>query len=643
MSESQTPFLGEHQAPEQETAKAGNSTYSPSIEERQAIKLVNSLFDKAKRHRKKYDENWLEYYKFFRGKQWKEQRPTYRHSEVINFIFQAIQSVVPILTDTRPRFEFYPQEPQDTELAKILTDVSASDWERGNWLLKLCENLYDSHIVGAAFGEMCFDPKARLGLGQIDFDTGDPFYCFPDPKAHDINDKRGRFFIYAEPEDIETLRREYPEHRDHFKGDLIDLIQGDKTDLDQVRYKSPVDPKTVVEGGSAYEAGHRNQALKITCYLQSDEFVEIEKERRGDDGSALLGPDGQPIKYFEQRLKYPNGRRIIVAGGVLVEDGPNPYEDGLIPYARLVNYILPREFWGMSEVEQLKSPQKIFNKLVSYALDVLTLMGNPIWKVGTNSGVDTDNLFNRPGLIVECDDITQVQREEGVALQPYVLQLIDRMAQWFDSISGANDVTRGVRPEGITAASAITSLQEAAQTRIRQKSRNLDAYLQSLGQLYKNRVFQFYSAPRIFRLTNDQNVTQYFKFHIENRPGMDEATGEPDGTTQKIATVRPFTQTEQGGYLESPDAREFLIRGDFDVKVSTGSSLPFAKAEKANLAFKLKEAGALDELELLKAVEYPNAEGVWEAVKARQMEMMQAQAAAQPPSMPPGGAPPPAA
>ena len=629
MSEQNVPVLSEHEG--RNAGSTNPSGYTPSPEEKKAIKLVQRLFEKAKKHRSKYDEHWLDYYKMFRGKQWKEQRPSYRHAEVINFIFQNIQSQIPILTDSRPRFDFLPQEPSDIEFAKILSQVSESDWEQNNWLLKLAENLYDSHFYGAALASMEYDARKKMGLGAICYGVSDPMYCFPDPNATDVNE-RSEYFIYAEPVDIEILKKEYPDKKDFIKPDLIDLIQGEKTDLDQVRFKSPVDNKTIIEGTSAYEANYRNQALKITAWLKDDDFEDVEKTRPLEDGSEE--------KYYEQRLKYPNGRKICIASGVLLDDGPNPYDDGLFPYARLVNYVLPREFWGISEVEQLSSPQKIFNKLVSYALDVLVLMGNPIWKVGTGSGVDTDNLFNRPGLIIEAEDISQVQREEGVQLQPYVLQLIDRMQDWFQEVGGRTDVTQGVNPSGVTAASAISSLQEAAQTRIRQKSRNLDAFLQNLGQLYKNRVFQFYSAPRIVRLTNKDDSQKYFKLHIER-------IEQPEGGYSRKATVRGYTMGEDGRYTEDLEAREYLLRGDFDVKVSTGSSLPFAKAEKASMAFKMMEAGAIDELELLKAVDWPNAEGVYQEVQARQKQramdkmQMEAQAAAPPaPPQSPAGPPP---
>jgi hypothetical protein len=632
MADTALPILAEHQAPEVSSQTTG---YQPSDEEKQTIKMVNQLFEKAKKHRKKYDEPWPDYYKYFRGKQWKESRPSYRHSEVVNFIFQTIQSQAPILADARQRIEFVAQEPNDTEFAKILDDCAESDWQYGNWTYQLAEMLYDGHILGTGLGGIHFDAEARLGEGSIVFESEDPWWIYPDPNARNVNQKCN-YIIKAMPVDIAQLKREYPEKAKFIKSDITDLTKDFRDDLDPNldRYKSPVDNRTVLEGTSPYDLGNTDQVLKIECDIFDEEIIE-EKQTEVDEM-------GKSTDTFIQKLKFPQGRKICMAGGVLLSDGPMPLEEKKFSFFRFVNYIDARCFWGISEVEQLKGPQNIFNKIYSFTLDVLTLMGNPIWIVDNDSGVDTDNLYNRPGLVVEKSKGTEVRREEGTQLQPYVLQILDRVREYIDGVSGSSDVTRGVRPEGITAASAISQLQEAAQTRIRQKARNLDATLQDFGQLYKSYAMQFYSAPRVFRVTNAEGSNKYFKLHIE--PEKDQDGNE---TGKKIAKVRNYVQDpETGNYAEELKEKEYLIRGDFDIKVTTGSSLPFAKDQKFSKARQMFLDGVIDDEEYLKQSDYPNWQTVLQRVNQKKQEQMQQQMAAQggggqapPPDA--GGAPPP--
>lgn len=601
-------LLSEHEAPAKE--KVSTEVYTPSDEEKRALRLAKSLFEKAKRHRALYDEKWLDYYKMFRGKQWKEQRPSYRHAEVINLIFQSIQSTVPIETDGQPKFEFLPTEPSDREFADIMNDLALSDWQRNNWGYVFNEILYDKNIYGTGLSELCFDPDLNHGVGDIKYTSTDPLYFFPDPQAYDVN-TRCDYVVYAEPLDIAVIKRRHPKYAKYLKPDLVDLMRGSKTDLGPQRFRSPVDGVATEGGGGQQDLGGKDLALYMTVYLKSDEFIEEEVER--------IDPDsGEPSVAYTQRLKYPNGRKIVVCNEVLLEDGPNPYEDGEFPFQKVVNYILPREFWGMSEVEQLEGPQKTFNKLVSFALDVLTLMGNPIWKVPTSTGIDTDNLANRPGLVLEYDGETPPTREEGVQLQPYVLQLIDRMKEWFDQVAGSNDITRGVNPGGVTAASAIADLQNAAQTRIRQKSRLNDFYLRNLGKQYQARVLQFRTAPQVYRITGKDGAQKYFRFHIKR---VEEQS--PDGQTP--GTYGVIERYDDAG--QSVGISDVPLKGALDVRVTTGSALPFSKAEKEQKLLNYFDRGIIDAEEVLKSSEYPNYEAVLQRVEEK--KMMEAQAAAQ--------------
>lgn len=623
MSEQTLPVLSEHQNPSDIPSATNPTAYTPDDQERKTLKFMQKLVDKNKKGRAPYDQKWPDYYKMFRGKQWKEQRPSYRHSEVINMIFQTIQSMVPIITDARPRIEYVPQDPSDTEFSKLMNDMIESDWIRNNWSQPLTEIVYDSHIYGTGIGSMPWDKEAAYGVGDVSFESEDIFVNYPDPNARDCN-KKCLSWVKIEPVDVEILKHEYPEKAQYIKADLMDFSQqNNKMDFDQIKFKSPVEQKVTIEGSSPYDLANTDKAVKYIAWVKSYETEEIQQPAMDEaTGQPVLDPMGQPQTEFVQKLKYPNLRKICMVNGMILEDGDQEYDDGKFPFARLINYQDPRNFYGISEVEQLQSPQKIFNKIISFSLDIMTLMGNPIWVVDNTSGVDTDNLVNRPGLAVEKEPGSEVRREAGLSINPDLFQLADRVRNWFNEQGGQTDVSQGVTPQGITAASAIQALQEAAQTRLRLKTRHLDAFLQDLGQLYQARILQFVSAPRMVRLTNDQNANKYFKMHVTN----DEATGK------KVVNIRGYTQNDSGDYTEDLETRQLIINGSLDCRVSTGSSLPFAKVEKQNKSFELFDRKIIDAEEVLKNVDYPNWEQVLQRVQGQQQ--MDAQAAAQ-------GAPPP--
>lgn len=612
MSELSVPYLPEHGAPD--NFNSGQPGYNPPEDEKKILQLVDSLYSRAKKYRKRYDQKWIDFYKMFRGRQWKEVRPSYRSSEVLNLIFETIQSMVPILTDAKPKLEYLPTVPTQFELADILTKVAANDWEHQNWLYTLVEILYDAHFYGTGFGYVGFNDKAEMGLGAVEFESQDCFYVFPDPQARDVNGKRTKHWIVAEPVDVSQLKKEYTDNPNakFIAADVIDFQQGDKADINQVMFKSPTDSKLILEGPSGYDSIAKNQALKITLWSKDDDFDEESKTEINADGTPKLDENGEEQKTFVQKLKYPKGRKIVVAGGVLLEDDENEFDDGLFPFIRLTNYILPREFWGMGEVEQLDAPQKTINKILSFTLDCMALMGNPIYIVDDTAGIDTDNLFNKPGLVIEKAQGSEVRRESGVELPNFILPLLDRYKKYFDGVSGQTDLSRGVEPGDVTAASAITSLQEAQQTRLRLKSRHVDTFLNDFGKLYLSRVFQYYSVPRIVRVSGDQNADQFFYFHVEKLDGTDEQ-GNP--TTKKIATI-----TEPDG-----TAKQIEITGDFDVRVSTGSSLPFAKEATGQRAMDLFKLGIIDDEEVLKDLDYPNYEMVLQRVQQKKQAQQQQQ------------------
>jgi len=167
----------------------------------------------------------------------------------------------------------------------------------------------------------------------------------------------------------------------------------------------------------------------------------------------------------------------------------------------------------------------------------------------------------------------------------------------------------------------------------------MDLYLQNCGQQYLSRLFQFRTAPQVYRLTGKDGANKYFKMHVEDfektRTAIDPLTGierqEPTGEMGKRMIVQPYGPN---GY--DPDQmQKYEIQGKFDVRVSTGSNLPFAREEKEQRLLQYFDRGLIDREEVLKGSDYPN----WEPVLQR-MEEKEAMMAQQEQQAAAGGPPP---
>jgi len=575
-----------------------------SQEDQATVKMVMHKFQKFKKYRSRYDRNWLHYYKMFRGDQWDGiKMPRFRQKEIVNMVFESIQSSVPLQTDVRPQIQFIPEEPSDLPFSEVINEISNSDWERNNWLYPLTEVLYDAYFYGLGIGYFGYEPSADFGLGRASFKSEDPFYCYPDPDCNQINDEDSRGFIVAKPVDTDKLKSKYPEFKNLIKPDITDAIQSSKASINDFKFRThnvsdrDMPDLSFIDGQNKAEG----KTLEITAYLLPDEMEEIHEP----DGTDELTGDPKFKTLFKK--KYPNGRTLTVVCGLLVKDEPSlPFAHGEIPYGKLVNYILPREFYGISEVEQLESPQRTFNKILNAQLEIMSLMGNPVWVVSTDSGVEPEQLVNRTGLVVQKEPNSDVQRLDGIQLSAAAMQLADRMEKWFNNVAGTQDVSRGEAPGSVTAASAIDALQQAARTRIRQKQRNLDAFLRDFGRQYVSIVLEKYSKSRVFRVTNNEGSTKYFRMSVEKL-----------GDGKSKAIVQHYS--EDGQTLESP--KEYLIAGRFDVRVNSGSGLPFTKSENEQKTLQLFDRQIIDAEEVLKNLEYPNYEAVLSRVRARQAEM----------------------
>jgi len=551
----------------------GMEEFETTDQEKSVWNFVEKRYEESKSGRP--DADWVKWMKLYNFDHWEGGRPSYKASLVTNFCFSNVETIVPIMTDQPPRVYILPQSDDDIEYAETMGKVLDYVWTSVCDLDYLLPNvLRTALILGTSFVKVNWC-KEKGPKGDIEVIPLKPESVYVDPNARDL--ENAAFVIIAEIKTLEEIKELYPEegHR----------VQPDKN-----------------------LSGERDCALVLECWF---------KDRTVEDYKEKIELSGEDVEVFAKQKKYPNGRVIVAANRVVLKDSSNPYKDGKFPIVRFIDYPKTHSVWGTGEIEIIESLQLEHNKRKSQVVDIMNLTANPIWVVDHQSGVDIDNLTNRPGLVVEKNRGTEVRRDAPPPLPSYVFQSIEHTEGNMDAISGVHDVTQGRRPTGVTAASSILELQEAAQTRIRLKVRYFEASLRELSKMLISRVQQFYNDDRLIRLVSREYQPIILTFNSDM-----ELTDE-----QSRSKKTPYKQ-------------------NFEIKIATGSTLPVSKTARYQQGVQLFSLECLDQEAMLEAAEWPNRKAVINRMNQAKQQMMEANLSAQQPQpgppmegAPPGGAP----
>jgi hypothetical protein len=588
--------------PDSRVTMAGDAPPENDYRAEQAeVELVLKLWNDGKDEDAEKDLGLRE--DFYKGKQWEGgvKKP------VVNICRATIQGTLPIMTDSRPGFNVLAKEPSDYEFATTLSSVVDSWWQKPERGLDhtIVEVLTDSQIGDFGTFKVWWDDEADNGTGDICAERVAQKDIRFNKEATDFN-KGCTWIIHRTFKTVGALKRKFQDkaaniHADSKKDDKSESLST------EVTLVSPTDQKwPVPRQPSLGESDSRDMCEVFECWMDSEELEDYREER---DGKVEEGT----------KRKFPGGKLVTVLPNqkILLQSIGNPYKHGLKPFIRIVDTLLPGKLKGEGEIEPLMEMQKVLNKSFDNIVRYMTLMSNPTWLNQRDSGVNSNDITNDVALVIEVDDINKIKRDIPPALPPAALELPQMVMRISEIISGINDVSQGRKPAGIQAGVAIEALQEAAQTRIRLKDRNLEVSLAQMGSQVIQLIFQYYTSPRVIRITGNENWPQYFEFYIQN-------TEQGYVMNRK----RHMPQPETGKYVpETGFSQIGPSKGVFDIKVQSGTSLPFAKEQRMNLSMQLRKQGDLSREGLYEALEWPNSQE--ELQRMAKQEAQQAQAAQQ--------------
>lgn len=504
--------------------------------ERRLVEQIQYKYKKSYEAKNEYHTKWKTFEKAYDGSLFRQQLPEYKAQEISNFIFSTIETIKPMMLSNYPKPVVIPSIPEAFEKSKLVQNAIDFEWKRADMFSKMLDMGHNGLVYGTSCFGIFWDGEASNGLGEVDCKIISPFNLFPAPSA--THEDNAEYIIYATYKTLEELTNIYPDKEEELKlsveNSLDENLAQDRKDSDS-----------------------GNNVLYIECYHRDYSADEVEEEDE----------DGEKVKV--RKKKYPNGRRTIIGGDVLLDDGENPYKDGRFPFIFWRCYPLPNNFWGIGEVESLVSPQENICKISNAIIENAELMGNPIWILDKNCGVEKNSITNRKGLIIRKTPGTEVRRDAPPSIPIYVSNMLDKLYSDMENISGVYDVLRGNRIGSITASSAIQSLNEQAQGRIKLKVQKLESMISELGGMWLSRVQQFWETKRTLRVMSDI----------------------ADPNTVSIQLGKDF--------YNYYDVSKEDVDGDYDIEVVAGSTMQQNKSAIVDKLLQLANTMAEDGLPMI--------------------------------------------
>jgi len=285
-------------------------------------------------------------------------------------------------------------------------------------------------------------------------------------------------------------------------------------DIDDVRFmvsqgvfdKAELDRLLREGGGGADEA-------------QGDLTVQRFMVRSGmtPEQARFMDKYSRPIEMLEFWGKCPSEladdgatQRVITVANrrYLMRNRPNPFWHGRLPFLTYAPMPDPHYFDAPGKAEVAEKLQIVSNRYINQQLDATDLIIDPMWFYDRNRGLNTRNLYSRPGKFVGVDGppstvVYPLQHNlANIQIGAQQVQMMREYAQMGTGI--VDDAVSGLPGPDRQTAREFVGRREAAGTRLMLESRIYEeTYLEPLGNMMAALDKQFLETPKEILILGD--------------------------------------------------------------------------------------------------------------------------------------------
>lgn len=321
--------------------------------------------------------------------------------------------------------------------------------------------------------------------------------------------------------------------------------------------------QAIVEGVNFEAKDDQDHIGHIEAHIRwLEETIEPMKEnpetaQEADAIGEVMGIHlGEHYKKLEDRIehqippksrpKYPHGRLIVVAGGLVIKDAPNPFHfDWRKLWHKWENEKLPGHLWGRGVAEVLWETNRGLDTLMSRTADVSISVGMPkVYLEESNkdlvkeNGIDNDP--THPAFVRGPISIRQGQSPRENIL------LFNLLKENAKKQQGVSEVSYGQTPSARASGKLVEVLRRQNTVLITgEANQRLNDVIEDMIETRMLIYKQFYTEPRYYFIDGQPkaiNASQVLtKFKIQDKDGKEHEVTIPSFDIQ----VRPNSNFPQ--------------------------------------------------------------------------------------------------
>lgn len=500
-------------------------------------------------------------------KLWTPPAPYYRSRPVINRVRKTIRQEISQLTSNKPNAYITPASAEDRDL--YAAQAGEQIWDnlynekklkltirRAVWWNQVCGNGFlktwwnpdigpddERYKAGKQAG---FKPEdmAKSGvmpkMGDVDFCPETPFHIFcPDLREEELENQP--FLIHAQSRSSDWVKMRFKE------GKALDGTPITATNAEA---------QSILEESFLNMIGTKPMDNQDNCLI-----LEV-----------WVKPGVIPL--------FPEGAQFTQIGDKIVQGQQGwPYSHGKFPFAKF-DHIPGGKFYSTSSIEDLVPLQKEYNRTRGQIIEAKNRMSKPQLTAARGS-IDASKITSEPGLVIEYTPGFEAPKPIPLSPLPnYVLEELDRILTDWNDIAGQHEVSQGQTPPGVTAATAISYLQERDESIMSMTFDSTEEALEKTAHMALSLVRDYWDLPRTIKVTGQ------------------------DGSFDAL--------TFKGSDLGS----------NIDIKIEGGSSLPQSKAARQAFVMDLMTRGFIDPQQGLEVMDMGGINKIYERL---QVDKKQAQ------------------